>query len=387
MKNWTLRDRGFLPTPDPLTHTGFAAVEGLARDLPAAVADGTFRDRARQIGADFWRAENLDDYLDSGNERGAERLMMLFSYFASAYVHGAATPLNELPPQLARPLVRLARHVGRPPILSYASYCLYNWKRTDPQGPIALGNIELLQNFSAESKQDEDWFILVHVDIEARASDALHAVESSHTAVARQDDAGVEAVLETLLGSLNAMNATLARMPERCRPEVYFRKVRPYIFGFDGVVYRGCFDDEPQTLRGETGAQSSIIPSLIRGLGLVHRSSMLTQHLEDMKNYMPPAHRAFVERQNGRQPNLRDFVLHACFRGDRAGGGRLRELYNECLRQVIAFRSKHFEYAVNYIQRRVDNPTGTGGTPFIRWLKQLIEESEGHLLTFGEVGQ
>ena len=38
------------------------------------------------------------------------------------------------------------------------------------------------------------------------------------------------------------------------------------------------------------------------------------------------------------------------------------------------------DYAVNYIEKKVDNPLGTGGTPYIPWLKQLIEETREFLL-------
>ena len=56
-------------------------------------------------------------------------------------------------------------------MLSYASYALDNWRRLDPASPIELGNIALLQNFLGGL--DEEWFVLVHVDIEAKAGKAL----------------------------------------------------------------------------------------------------------------------------------------------------------------------------------------------------------------------
>jgi indoleamine 2,3-dioxygenase len=162
-------------------------------------------------------------------------------------------------------------------------------------------------------------------------------------------------------------------MPEGCRPEVYFRKVRPYIFGFTNIVYEGCADSAPRSYRGETGAQSSIVPTMLAAFGIHHRSSLLTTHLDDMQNYMPPPHRQFIRTQ----PNLRPFVVQTAADGR---GGRLRELYNECLEELIAFRSRHFEYAVNYIEKRVDNPLGTGGTPYVPWLRQLIEETKEFVL-------
>src|SRR5207247_235586 len=135
----------------------------------------------------------------------------------------------------------------------------------------------------------------------------------------RDDGAGLEAVLEATRASLNAMNQTMLRMPEGCRPEVYFRKVRPYIFGFTNVVYEGCADTSPRTYRGETGAQSSIVPTMLAALGVRHKDSLLTTHLEDMRQYMPAPHREFIREQR----SVRDYVA-------RFGSNRLRELYNEC---------------------------------------------------------
>jgi indoleamine 2,3-dioxygenase len=359
---WQLHDAGFLPNRDPLTRLdgpALATVERLGVDLPQLVHDRTFRDRC----LDYLQRVDLTGKNDAENER----LFKLFSYFASAFVHAPGLPATDrLPACIAGPLVELARRVERPPILSYASYCLHNWRRIDPAKPIALGNIALLQNFSmpGDGKSDEDWFILVHVDIEARAGGALNAMRSATSVIGNQDVGGMEALLQRTSDSLHQMNLTMNRMPEGCSPDVYFRKVRPYIFGFTNVVYEGCFDNVPQNYRGETGAQSSIVPTMLMALGIRHKSSLLTQHLEDMQNYMPAPHRAFIRSQ----PSVREFVV--------ANKDRLRDAYNECLTELIAFRTRHFEYAVNYIEKKVDNPIATGGTPYIPWLRQLIEETK-----------
>lgn len=373
---WELRERGFLPTPDPRVSLGnkqLRDVEELGVRLPELVADRRFRDTAPKILRGFAIPETLTE-----DEPELERLFLLFSYFASAYIHLPGLPATQhLPREIALPLVHLADRCGRPPILSYASYCLYNWRRINAEGPIALGNIQLTQNFALEGdgRQDEDWFILVHVDIEARAGSGLCALVQAGQGVRAGDSALVESSLEVLAASLAAMNRTFARMPEHCRPEVYFRKVRPYIFGFDRVIYEGCFKGAAQSYRGETGAQSSIVPALLVGLGVRHKNSLLVTHLEDMRNYMPPPHRDFLTAL----VSVRDHVVAAAHQGD-AQGRRLRELYNTCVNEFIAFRSRHFDYAVNYIERRCDNPLATGGTPYIPWLKQLIEETRTYLL-------
>jgi indoleamine 2,3-dioxygenase len=204
----------------------------------------------------------------------------------------------------------------------------------------------------------------VHVDIEARAGGALNAMRDAARPIAER--------LEATAASLHAMNQTLNRMPEQCSPDVYFRKVRPYIFGFNDIVYEGCFKETPQTYRGETGAQSSIIPTMLMALGLTHKDSLLTRHLEDMRKYMPAPHREFIRTQTC----VRDEVLRLA-----PTTPRVKTAYNDCVREVIAFRSKHFEYAVNYIEKKVDNPIATGGTPYIPWLRQLIEETKSYYLS------
>jgi indoleamine 2,3-dioxygenase len=105
---------------------------------------------------------------------------------------------------------------------------------------------------------------------------------------------------------------------------------------------------------------------------------MLTHHLMEMRDYMPSEHRQFLSNLEEQAANtssegvgLRNLALK---------DDVLKEIYNQCVEEIIAFRNKHFEYAVNYISKKVENPSGTGGTPYIPWLKQLREETESHLI-------
>jgi indoleamine 2,3-dioxygenase len=362
---WHLHEHGFLPLHDPATRLSdpaFADVERLGADMPRLVHERKYREEYASYLA---TPIDWDAKLKTMAEPEVELMFLRFSYFVSAYVHAPGLPaVSVLPADLAMPIVRLAQRVDRPPILSYASYCLHNWRRLNANGPIALGNIALLQNFSTpgDGKTDEDWFILVHVDIEARAGAALRAMRDTAAPLADR--------LETTAASLHAMNQTLNRMPEACSPDVYFRKVRPYIFGFNDLVYEGCFNNVPQSYRGETGAQSSIVPTMLMALGIEHQNSMLIQHLEDMRKYMPAPHREFILTQ----PSVRDEAIR------HQDEPRVKDAYNACIREMIAFRSRHFEYAVNYIEKKVDNPIATGGTPYVPWLRQLIEETKAFYL-------
>jgi indoleamine 2,3-dioxygenase len=368
--------RGFLPAEDPLRRlpAQFDAWEELAAELPKLLVAGRTRGFAE-------RMPLLDA---SAVADGAElrRAMLLLSFLGHAYVWEGPAAAPRLPAPIAVPWHAVAERLGRPPVLSYASYALDNWRRIDAHGPIALGNIALLQNFLAGA--DEEWFITVHVDIEAKAAAALDAVLPAQRAAAARDWPALESELAVIAGALERMYATLARMPEWCDPSTYYLRVRPYIHGWknhpalpDGLVYEGvaAYGGKPQRFRGETGAQSSIVPVLDALLGVAHHPDPLREYLMEMREYMPPAHRAFMQLvESG--PALRDLVLQHS--ADAAG---LRDGFDACVEWIRRFRELHLQYAASYIHKQAQssatNPTdvGTGGTPFMRYLKKHEDET------------
>ena len=147
-------------------------------------------------------------------------------------------------------------------------------------------------------------------------------------------------------------------------PTLYYKTFRPYIRFFEHVIYEGV-EQAPIDFRGETGAQSSIMPALVAFMKIPHQSSMLTQHLADMRNYMPPEHRTLIERIEV-LPDVRPM----------AG----RDAYNAVIEAMAEFREVHYGWAEEYINKHTDDPRGTGGTPYMRWLGQLIDETRAHRL-------
>jgi indoleamine 2,3-dioxygenase len=384
MSTWNLSEfeidphRGFLPSEDPLRRlpSAFDAWEDLALGLPKAL----MTDRIRSL------VERLPDFPVHllQTEREWRRAMSGLSYLGHAYVWSGEAA-QEIPAKLAVPWAEVAAHCGRPPILSYGSYALDNWFRFDPEGPIQCGNIGLIQNFWGGA--DEEWFILIHVDIEFRAARAVNAIPRAITAAENGDAGALVEALTTVRDSVGAMHETMLRMPEWCDPYIYFNRVRPYIHGWknnpatpSGVRYIGVerFGDQPQLFRGETGAQSSIIPCLDGMLGVEHQNDPLKEYLMEMRTYQPPAHRAFLEMVESRS-GVRAFVQSA-------GSAELSALYDEGVTAVENFRSLHLEYAAKYIfsqlQKDEKNPSqvGTGGTPFMVYLKKHRDETGQHAL-------
>jgi indoleamine 2,3-dioxygenase len=355
-----LIQRGFLPEEDPLTEfpggSELSELDRRGRDLPSLLHEMSFRARARRL---------TIPSLPSGPIHLAElRLYYVrIGFLASAYINQVGLePATVLPGNIAVPLCDVSARLDRPPILSYDGYALFNWKRFDTAGPVALGNIDTIQNFV--HLYDEHWFILVHVEIEALAAGILGAIDQAAIALETGDQAALNQAVELLARTLWAQVETLRRIPEKMDPSLYYKTFRPYIRFFENVVYEGV-DSAPMNYRGETGAQSSVIPTVVAFLKVPHKPSMLTNHLADMRRFMPRAHRELIE-QVERLPDIRGCLDKAT--------------YNEALEALASFREQHFEFARRYIAAHVRDPRGTGGTPYLEWLNQLIDETRAHML-------
>jgi indoleamine 2,3-dioxygenase len=355
--------RGFLPEVDPARvfapGSPLVVLDELGRDLPSLLEDKGFRAFARQLKIPEWPAG------DAREERLPElRLYYVrVGFLASAYVNQVGQPrATELPANLARPLAKACALLGRPPILSYDGYALYNWKRFDPAGPIALGNIDTLQNFV--HLYDEHWFILVHVEIEAIAARILAAIARSALAIEDHDREAVTRILREIASAVWKQTAVLRRIPEKMDAALYHRTFRPYIRFFENVIYEGV-DARPMNFRGETGAQSSVMPSLVAFMKIPHRQSVLTDHLAEIRRFMPPLHRQVIAEIDA-LPSPRELAEP--------------QAYNDVLEAMATFREIHYKWAQEYVNQRVDDPRGTGGTPYMSWLKQLIDETRAHQL-------
>jgi len=366
---------GYLPTYDPAQSlsAGNEEWDQFGKDLPKLLMGTSFRSRVKALPK--FNIEKLS------GEAEVQRAMLILSYIGQAYQWSENTAAHVMPANLAMPWYEVGKLVGRPPILSYQSYASDNWRRFDKGGDIACGNIGLLQCFLGG--QDEEWFILIHIEIEKKAGKALKAIEDAQHAVLENDAEKVEAALIKLRNALAAMYEVLGRMPERCDPYIYFHRVRPYIFGWrnnpslpDGVIYEGVdeYKGVGQNFRGETGAQSAIIPAMDGILGIEHERDELREYLMEMRTYMPPKHVAFIEAVEA-GPSVRNFAISA-------KRSSLTNVFNESVELVAKFRAMHLEYAGTYIHAQAQatpgNPSavGTGGTPFMTYLRKHRDETK-----------
>ncbi|MDX2159841.1 MAG: hypothetical protein SF162_00810 [bacterium] len=375
-ENWNVwPDRGFLLSPDPLTAPADApgmdaqrraleTITALVDQLPVLVQNpAVLAERCAALPPlDVTNAHTWDG-------RVCERIVQQLAFLASACVYADFECRRQtIPAALAVPFAALSALVERPPMFSYTSLVLANWRRIDPAGGIEIDNLTALNTFTGRA--DEIWFALIHVDIEARAAEALRGAVSAITAIRSHDDQAMLASLTAIENGLRAMMKSFRRMRSGCDPDVYYHQIRPFNFGFINVTFEGVFGNAPQNFRGGSGAQSSVIPALIAALGIAHEATDLMVHLNAMRAYMPRAHRAFIDQM--RTIGIREYVAAA-------KNPRLTDAYNACLRAVTLFRQLHMNYAKLYVFER-GGPIGTGGTPFMDWLDKLIAETEAHYL-------
>ncbi len=377
------RERGFLCKYDPADVEIPAVLEPafeLARTLPERITTGRVR---RDIGAlEPLSLEALDQISDDAVLRTS---LVHYAFLAQAYMWAGDPAPGRLPESIAPPLWALAERVGQPPILTYSQYVLDNWSLIDADGPVDLSNIRMVQPFL--SGMDEAWFVLIHVAIEAPAGRMLARVPTSIEAAARHDADTLTTELEAMLAVWDVMIAAFDRMPDGCDPYVYFHRVRPWIHGWkdnpalpDGVIYEGVdrTRGEAQSFRGQTGSQSSIVPVMDAFLSVGHSHDPLRGYLDELHAYRPPKHRQFIDDVRA-SSQVRETVKAI-------QEPKLTAAYNECLERLTKFRTRHLEYAASYIHKQArgsaGNATdvGTGGTPFMKYLKKHRDEANAHRL-------
>lgn len=374
--------RGFLcsyDAPQVELPEAFAEARDAAMRLPEILPTGEVRAVLDAL------AIPPADAIAALDEHQARMAMVHYSFLVQSYVWGAEPAAAVLPASIAVPMVALADRLGQQPLLQYSGYVLDNWGLLDPARSLSLDNIYMIQKFAGGT--DEAWFVLVHVAIEARAGEALALFAPIVDAALNEDADTTRALLERMAAVWKDIHAIFGRMPEQCDPYVYFHRVRPYIHGWKdnpalkaGVTYLGVdrYRGAGQAFRGQTGSQSSIVPSMDALLGVGHAADPLRAYLDELHIYRPPAHRRFIDDVRACS-QLRSFVARASHKG-------LTEAYNAVVQAVADFRSLHLEYAASYIHKQGgasagnDTEVGTGGTPFMKYLKKHRDETRANLL-------
>ncbi len=376
-------DRGFLCSFDPAT---VAPPECLrpAANLGAALPDLLVAGTARRA-IEALKDADLDALAEVEDMDTLRVSLVHYTFLEQAYVWYEDPTPETLPRSIARPLWALAKRVGQPPILTYSQYVLDNWSTIDAEEDISLSNARMVQRFLGGA--DEAWFVLIHVAIEAAAGPMLGRIPATIAAARSMESSELTDQLGAMVDTWDRMIAVFDRMPDYCDPYIYFHRVRPWIHGFtdnpalpNGIVYEGveATAGKLQHFRGQTGSQSSIVPVMDALLAVGHHQDPLRRYLDELHEYRPIGHRRFIEDVRATS-SVRSAVKTI-------DDPRLTSAYNDCLDRLTRFRTRHLEYAAHYIQKQShgskgnDSAVGTGGTPFMKYLKKHRDEAAQHRL-------
>jgi indoleamine 2,3-dioxygenase len=312
------------------------------------------------------------------------RAYVVLTFLANGYIWGGDKPAEvprlhaytsctnmkqRLPPSITYPLLQICNHLELPPVATYASVVLWNYKPIFLSDPLVLDNLSTLLTFTGSN--DEQWFYLVSAAMEAKAGPSIPLMLRAIQA-AREDD--VETViqsLQSLAQTLDELGTLLMRMYENCDPHVFYHRIRPFLAGSknmsDAGLPRGVlYDDGTKNAHyrqygGGSNAQSSIIQFFDIILGIEHRPTGARMNesseseaepgaapkprhsfIHEMRQYMPGPHRRFLQAVET-VSNIREFV--ELNRSNRT----LCVAYDACLAMLRSLRDKHIQMVSRYI--------------------------------------
>lgn len=339
-------------------------------------------------------------------------LLRDYSILSSAFIIEGkikqGKPRTLVPPQISEPLFELAKAADLPTIMEYSSYCLGN---SVCQSKLTMSNEwnSLCLVRALDGGPGEATFIIIHAEIESHCGNLVQAFSELFLYLRRaysdSNDASINAVISALnkiKTITNKMLVSQLKMFNACNPKDYISLVRPWIFGWNtsnsdfphGVTFQ--FQDGKSItnkLRGETGAQSTLIPSLDIVLDIHHSQDELRVMLKELEAYRPSTHREFLHQLRsicygpGNEETLSSLSPHLLryFINQNLNNTKLVRAFNDCIGNVWAFRAIHVVFAEVYISRFTDLTTATGGTPYKKYLAKHRTES-GTAMIFGQDG-
>ena len=193
---------GFISSEQPLRYLNDKNqdeqnLEDLACSIPKLLLTNKIRKQIDELPDSFF-SHDLSKY----SEEELRLLNVQFSFLAHAYVWGDLVPSKILCKAIAKPWSNISKMLGRPPILSYASYCLDNWHKINQDEGVNLDNVALNYNFLGGI--DEDWFVTIHVCIEHAANKAIQSA-SNIALKTETSDCDEKVLLEELTSIKEAM--------------------------------------------------------------------------------------------------------------------------------------------------------------------------------------
>ncbi|KAK3494180.1 indoleamine 2,3-dioxygenase beta type [Neurospora hispaniola] len=298
---------GFLPEGPPLEllpDEYYAPWEDLIKRLPETLDAGTFRAEVDRL--PVLQTDRLI------KEEEWRRAYVVLCFFAHGYIWGGRRPSEILPEPISVPLLSVSKHLDLPPIATYASLNLWNFRCVPPPSssfpssppaipasfsssppslttcsaakapkvfdPTDLSRLQTLHTFTGTSS--ESWFYLVSVAMEAQGAYIIPIMLRALQAIGLRSETWKESTtkaLRELVHCVQAVGELLERMYEGCEAMVFYHRIRPYLAGSKGMhagglgLGRGVFYDlgpfSPAGFEktGEKGEEGEEVEEVVQG--------------------------------------------------------------------------------------------------------------------------
>ena len=354
----------------PPTPGYFAAWEDIIDELPELIKSGEIRNKVRKLPLLEVNEVNLP------REEDWWRAYIVTTFIGQAYIwmdKDDKDIMPSVPKCIAVPWCAVSEHLGMPPVVTYATACLYNWYLRDPTKPPDGDN--LYSQITYTGTQDESWFYIICLLVEIEAVPGMVAMLEAYSAIERGDNQALQQHLKTIKASMHCMLQKLNRMRERCSPDVFYYEFRRFQRGSknqkylpNNMTYEGV-DPENQSHCGASAAQSSTLSVFDIFLGVEHTGREL-EFLKDQRKHMPSVHCRFLAELEKRPP-VREYIKAA-------NDLELIQSFNAIADELTRFRQAHLSIVKRYIVKFLPDgaaATGTGGTELKQFLGQVKDDT------------
>lgn len=175
------------------------------------------------------------------------------------------------------PFLQVSDHLDLPPVATYAALNLWNFSTTG-RDFTDVDKLEALHTFSGT--EDESWFFVLSVAIEARGAHIIPTMLQAIDAIKHKDYETVTRALNDMATCIRQLTPLLDRMFEKCDPMLFYHQLRPFLAGSKNMAAaglpNGVFYDEGngigqwRQLRGGSNGQSSLLQFFDLVLGIDH---------------------------------------------------------------------------------------------------------------------
>ncbi|KXX82984.1 Indoleamine 2,3-dioxygenase [Madurella mycetomatis] len=409
LQEYAVTSNGFLPEAVPLDRLAdpyYSPWESLIDSLSVFLEDRTLRSRVDQL--PVLSTEHL------ATEAEWRRACVILGFLTHAYIWGGDKAAEILPPSITIPLLSVSGHLGIPPVATYASVNLWNFRTTNPSLDLTdLDSVHALHTFTGT--EDESWFYMVSVAMEAQGAYIIPVMLQALDAVKRRDCAAITRSLTEMTACIHKLGLLLDRMDEKCNPSVFYHRIRPFLAGSKNMASAGLpsgvFYDEGhgkgqwRQLRGGSNGQSSLIQFFDLALGVEHTAhgnsnpdkgtgrggdvgnKVMSFH-QEVRAYMPEPHRRFLQHvaesyPGGMRKGVADLVAPGAAPGEEQLA--LQEAFQTATKTLAGFRNKHLQIVARYIIIPSRQPNGEQGVNLATASSRVKTASEAEGRTGGEL--